>query len=189
MYKLFIDTHSDKVILVLYKDNKVLMSKIEKSNYHHSQIIMPMLDDLLKENNIKTSDLKEIIVVNGPGSFTGVRICVTIAKTLAYTLSIPIKAIDSLLLKAINIESKNNINVIEKEKNGVYLGIFNKNYEKQKEYRYLSNEEYEKILKDNDIIDDVEIDYNKVLKYTETMESVNPHKVNPLYIKHIEVEK
>ena len=189
MYKLFIDTHSDKVILILYKDNKILMSKIEESNYHHSQVIMPMLDNLLKENKIKTADLNEIIVVNGPGSFTGVRISVTIAKTLAYTLNIPIKTIDSLLLKVINVESNNNINVIEKEKNGAYLGIFNKDYLKQEEYKYLSNDEYEEFLKNNNVIEDVEIDYNKVLKYMENVESINPHIVNPLYIKRIEVER
>ena len=66
---------------------------------------------------------EKIYVVNGPGSFTGVRLGVTIAKTFAYTLEIPIKTISSLELKAVSLVEKNKI-VGVKENNGYYIGIF-----------------------------------------------------------------
>ena len=90
MYSLYIDTHDKEIVLCLYKDGKVLDKNIKNSTRNHSDYTMPMLKELLDNIGITVKDLNEILVVNGPGSFTGVRIGVTIAKTLAYTLNIPL---------------------------------------------------------------------------------------------------
>ena len=82
MYSLFIDTHNELIKIILFKDGKILTDKEKMSNMQHSVYTMPMIEEILKENNIESSNLNEIIVVNGPGSFTGVRIGVTIAKTM-----------------------------------------------------------------------------------------------------------
>jgi len=96
MYTLFISTYDKLINISLLKDGKLKSTIEEISKQNHSILVMPMIDNILKSNKITTSDLNEIIVVNGPGSFTGVRIGVVIAKTLAYTLNIPIKTITSL---------------------------------------------------------------------------------------------
>ena len=96
MNTLFISTFDKLITIALLKNGK-LIDKLELvSNKNHSEFVMNMINDILNNNNIDTSFLNEIIVVNGPGSFTGVRIGVIIAKTLAYTLNIPIKTITSL---------------------------------------------------------------------------------------------
>lgn len=63
---------------------------------------MPAIDELLKECGLKPSDLTQIAVAKGPGSYTGVRIGVTIAKTLAWSLNIPVKTVSSLEVLAAN---------------------------------------------------------------------------------------
>ena len=102
MNSLFIDTHDKDIIITLFKNGKVLEASLKSSERHHSDFTMSMIESVLKNNNLTVHELDEILVVNGPGSFTGVRIGVTIAKTLAYTLNIPIKTITSLECLAVS---------------------------------------------------------------------------------------
>ena len=92
---LFIDTH-DELITIALKNNEELFVKTKVSEYAHSVYTMPMIEEIFKENNLNIKDLEKIIVVNGPGSFTGIRIGLSIAKTLAYALYISINTISSL---------------------------------------------------------------------------------------------
>ena len=185
MYTLFIDTHSNKIILVLYKDNKILVKKEVETKQSHSVTTMPILIETLRDANIDIKAVKEILVVNGPGSFTGVRIGVTIAKTLAFTLQIPIKTLSSLLIKAVSF-SHDEVRIIEREKNGVFVGTFDKKNKLINDYVYINNGEY---ISENNDVENVEIDYEKIILFAKTIESTNPHAVNPLYVKIIEVQK
>lgn len=187
MYTLYLDTHSNRIVIVVYKNKQIIIKKEIESNYDHSVTTMPILIESLKEANIEVKDLNQIIVVNGPGSFTGVRIGVTIAKTLAYTLNIPIKVLSSLLIKAVSFEHEK-ITIIEREKNGVFTGDFNTKNELLSEYKYLSNKEYEMEDKTN-FYEDIQIDYEKIIDFVTNLEETNPHAVNPLYVKKIEVQR
>ena len=86
---LFIDTH-DELITVALKNNDELFVKTKMSEYSHSVYTMPLIESLFKENNLNVKDLNKIIVVNGPGSFTGIRIGLSIAKTMAYAVKLDI---------------------------------------------------------------------------------------------------
>ena len=94
MYTLFIDTHFKDVKLGLYRDEKLLKISEATEFPSTSQTVLPMIRSILKDIDIDISDLGKIIVCNGPGSFTGIRIGVTIAKTIAYCLNIPIYTIN-----------------------------------------------------------------------------------------------
>ena len=86
--KLRIDTSdSAKVVLELDKIKYVSDSKKERS-----QRLLPFLDQVLKEQNLSLSDISEIEVNTGPGSFTGLRIGVSIAQALSWSLSIPLNS-------------------------------------------------------------------------------------------------
>ena len=96
LISLLLDTHNDKLTIIIYKDDKVLDMISKNDTKNHSEIFMPLLISLLEKNKMSIHDINEIIAIVGPGSFTGIRLGVTVAKTLAYTLNIPIKTLTSL---------------------------------------------------------------------------------------------
>lgn len=188
MYTLFISTFDKIITIGLLKNGEVISELKQESSKNHSSHTMPMIDEILKTNNLLPSYLNEIIVVNGPGSFTGVRIGVTIAKTLAYTLNISIKTITSLKAYAISNDKETNKLVTIEDLKGKYIGYFDKNNNLLSDYTYLKNDEYELFIKDKVeyLIENNTFDLNKIYKVLKTEDSINPHIVNPIYIKGID---
>lgn len=187
MLSLYIDTHSEKIIFALYKDEKILKTKIISENKDHSSICMPELIKFLEEQKIEIDEITDIVVVNGPGSFTGVRLGVTIAKTIAYTLSIPIRTITSL--ETLIYQYPEDIDIAIEEKNGYYIGTWHKEAKKVDNYRYFNKNEYEILKKTTKIVEPTEINFDYLMNFTHRKDIMNPHAVNPLYVKKIEVEK
>lgn len=84
-----IDTKDQKVIKVSLKSGKIVESLSEENKYG-SQVLLPLINKILKKNKLKFKDLKGIEVEIGPGSFTGLRVGVSVANALAYSLNIPV---------------------------------------------------------------------------------------------------
>jgi len=186
MRSLLIDTHDKSVLLAIY-ENDILIEKIEKNEQKdHSTICIPTLIQILSQAKIDIKEIDDIIVVIGPGSFTGVRIGVTIAKTLAYSLNIPIRTITSLELYLPIEKEYEYLSIVEK--NGYFIGNINNNG-LINEYEYLKTNEYEQFLKNHKIKNAEEINIDSIAKYAHQKSAVNPHLVNPFYVKKIEVEK
>ena len=187
MYTLFISTFDKIITIGLLKDGKVLDTNIKESTQNHSVYTMPMIESILNKNEVDVKKLGEIIVVNGPGSFTGVRIGVTIAKTFAYTLNIPIKTITSLLAYAVSLDSNDKKVITISDMKGKYVGYFDRN-NKVIEYIYLKNSEFSDYIKDKEkyLVDDNKFDLEKIYKYLLNVESTLSHNVNPIYIKGID---
>jgi tRNA threonylcarbamoyladenosine biosynthesis protein TsaB len=96
MKTLFIDTTSNTEITVglFMGDKKYFVKKpLERQK---AQVVLPMIESLLVEHNVTLRDLTAIEVQPGPGSFTGVRVGVSVANTLAFALGIPVNGIDVL---------------------------------------------------------------------------------------------
>ena len=185
MYSLYIDTHSNNINICLFKDGSLLKHVTSESVQQHSVVVLPTIRALLSEFSITVDNLEEILVINGPGSFTGVRIGVTIAKTLSFCLNIPIKLLDSLFIKAVCIDSDEKY-VSLVDKHGAFVGVFDKDNKKVSEYKYISKSEYESECVLHDYISEVDIDYNKVYDASKSIEVTPSHAANPLYIKDIE---
>lgn len=188
MYTLFISTFSELITIGLLKDGKEIDRLEQVSSRNHSVYTIPMIEELLAKNEIKTNYLNEIIVVNGPGSFTGVRIGVTIAKTLAYTLDITIKTITSLEAYAVSYTSDKNKLVAISDLKGKYIGYFTKDNDLLSNYIYLNNKEYDKYIEDKKeyLIENDSFNLNDIYNYLKNKEGINPHLVNPIYIKGID---
>lgn len=87
---LLIDTSSNKQIIVgLRIDGKEDQIK-QEIGMQKAQVVLPLIDTLLKKHKLTPSDLTGIEVNTGPGSFTGLRVGVAIANAIGYTLQIPI---------------------------------------------------------------------------------------------------
>lgn len=181
---LYIDTHLNDIVIILANNEKILDEEIISGEKEISKLIMPTIKKITNKK-----ELDNIIVCNGPGSFTGVRLGVTIAKTLAYTLSLPIRTISSLESLAISLEENAEKIVGFSDKNGYYIGIFDENINIIGNYEYLTNKEYEEYKKKYNVYTNIKENYLKIIKYTLKKEAKNAHEVNPEYIKKIDVEK
>ena len=74
MTTLFISTYTNKLTIGLLTNGKVISLKEINSIKSHSIYLIPTIKDILAENKLDIKEIKEIIVINGPGSFTGVRL-------------------------------------------------------------------------------------------------------------------
>ena len=180
---LFIDTH-DELITVGLKNGEELYLKTQESEYSHSIYTMPMIESLFKDNNLNVKDLKKIIVVNGTGSFTGIRIGLSIAKTMAYALNIDINTISSLTAYLISNNNGEKRRAVIEDNKGYYISVFDENDNNIVPEFYSENDEYSEYK-----TVESKLDVNKIIDYCKDMKSENPHFVNANYVKKIEVEK
>ncbi len=96
MKVLAIDTSNYPLGIALIDNQQVIGEYITNIKKNHSVRVMPAIENLCRECEVKPADLERIVVAEGPGSYTGVRIGVTIAKTLAWTLQIPLVGVSSI---------------------------------------------------------------------------------------------
>ena len=184
LYTLFIDTHDKNVLIILFKDGKIISTENLETKNKHSEVALPTIASILDNSNVDVSELNNIIVVNGPGSFTGVRIAVTIAKTIAYALSIPIRTIDALTILALGVEEDRKVVSLE-DRNGAFVGVFDTNYNVIEPLQYMNKTVYNEFKLSNNVNTNVDINYENVYQYVMSLKELNPHEVKPLYIKGI----
>lgn len=127
MLTLVFDTCFTKSYIVLKEDGCVLNSTVIEStdtNYH-SVFLIPKIRDILKENNLLIKDLDAIGVNIGPGSFTGIRAGITIARVLAQQVDTKLVGVSSLeILSKLNNTNKKTIVVTDARKNNVYYSEY-----------------------------------------------------------------
>lgn len=95
MLLLGIDTSAKKGILCLGNREKILARKTISAGLSSGELI-PALDTLMKRKKIKKEDLEAVVVSLGPGSFTGLRVGLSLAKSLAFVLKIPLVGVATL---------------------------------------------------------------------------------------------
>ena len=100
MYSLILDSSTQILYISLVKDNEVLFENYMPGNKDHAKNIVYLVNQALENNHIESKDLDEIIVGYGPGSYTGVRMAVTVGKMMAVFMHKPLYVISSLKLMA-----------------------------------------------------------------------------------------
>ena len=145
-------------------ENGVIAETSLSVKKNHSNIVMPIINNLFKISDLNINDIDKIAVAIGPGSFTGVRIALGIAKGLAMALNKPLIAVNELdILEAIAEGNENEIiPLIDARKERVYYKYQNtyiddylinliSNFDKNKKYVFVGDGaiNYTNILKDN----------------------------------------
>lgn len=126
MIWLGIDTSHTPLAVAIVKDGQVLAEYKSSVKVTHSIGTIPAIEELMKKANIKPSELNAIAVAKGPGSYTGVRIGVTIGKTLAWTLNLPIYSVSSLQVLAANAPYFQGAvcSIMDARRGNVFAGIY-----------------------------------------------------------------
>ncbi|MCF6139521.1 tRNA (adenosine(37)-N6)-threonylcarbamoyltransferase complex dimerization subunit type 1 TsaB [Pseudalkalibacillus berkeleyi] len=102
MKALAIDTSNLVMGVSVIVDDRIVGELTTNMKKNHSVRLMPAIENLLQEVDVKPNELDKIIVAKGPGSYTGVRIGVSVAKTMAWSLNIPVTGVSSLEVVARN---------------------------------------------------------------------------------------
>lgn len=121
------DTSLDKTYVTLGLDGNVLFSEtIENHNEkYHSAFLIPTIVKMLKENNLTMQDIEAIGTNVGPGSFTGIRACVTVARVFAQQLNVPLVGVSSLeILSTLNKDSSKTVVVLDARKGQFFTAVY-----------------------------------------------------------------
>lgn len=202
MISLLIDTCTKNVCIALFKD-KTLMDKVVYSNQIDlSSNFMVLINNIFSKNSVKIEDVDKFFVAVGPGSFTGIRIGVTCAKVMAWALKKDVIPFSSLELLA-TVDSNNDyiVPLIDARRGYVFAGIYdnhlncimNDTYiklddllekienDKSTTYVSLDNFDLETILPEYNV--------NKIIEKHFNDTPINPHSLNPNYLKKTEAEE
>ena len=204
MRVLYIDTSSDYLYSGIVIDDKLISSIKKKYEKDLSKEALPKIIELFDKADITPKDLDKIIVVNGPGSFTGIRIGITIAKTIGWALNINITPISGLTAMAISCNNNTyKMPLIDARRGYVYGAIYDKDNNNVIEDSHIDLKDLldkSKYLDEVTVITNNDIDINlkkekynpdilKIVKQFENNEGINPHLVNPIYLKKTEAEE
>lgn len=122
MYTILLDSSNTELSVGLAKEGILLDFISYEAWQQQSEFMVKELDKLLSAFKVKNEEIKDIIVSIGPGSYTGVRIALTIAKTIATALNICVYPVSSLRVKK---QSNNpSICLINARSNRSYIGVY-----------------------------------------------------------------
>ena len=122
MITLAFDTCLDKMYAVIKKDGKILSSRVveNRDNKYHSAFLISTLQEIMSENGIVPKDIDLIATNIGPGSFTGIRACVTVARVMAQQLDCRAVGVSSLEILS-KIADGNPLVALDARKDSAYL--------------------------------------------------------------------
>ena len=192
MYTVLLDSSNTNLSVGLARDNLLLENVSYEAWQQQSEYMIPELNKLLEKYQVQNEEISAVMVAKGPGSYTGVRIAITIAKTMAVALGCKLYAVSSLRVQK---DGKNpSICLINARSGRSYIGV----YEDKGvllEDQIMKNDEVLKYIADHptySVCGDVKYlgleakETNNVLEMLslkEVLDEVNPLSLKPVYMK------
>lgn len=205
MNTLFIDTSSNTLTVALLSSDKVISKRGIDSINEHSKYAVSEIEHMFSNCDINPKNIHKIMVINGPGSFTGLRIGVTIAKTYAWSLNINVIPISTLKAYALsNTQYDYYVCVMNARRGYVYAGIYDEKYTEYLSDRYISIEELNSCVNSlkgkvvvigdtaiNGINEhlDIKLNIERIYAFYKNDDGINAHKLVPNYLKKVEAEE
>ena len=192
MVTILLDSSNTNLSVGIAKDNILLDYISYEAWQRQSEYMIVELNKLLEKHNIQKEDIKEVIVAKGPGSYTGVRIAITIAKTIAVALDAKLYAVSSLRVQKDGVRPS--ICLINARSGRSYVGV----YEDQKillDDCIMKNDEVMNYIKDHpdysvcgetkylNIEGVMANNLQEMLNLKDSLESINPLSLKPVYMK------
>ncbi|MBJ7540649.1 MULTISPECIES: tRNA (adenosine(37)-N6)-threonylcarbamoyltransferase complex dimerization subunit type 1 TsaB [Streptococcus] len=211
MKVLAFDTSSKALSVAILDGDNLLADVTVNIKKNHSINLMPAIDFLMKAVDLKPADLDRISVAQGPGSYTGLRVAVATAKTLAYTLDIELVGVSSLYALAAAADFEGLVvPVIDARRNNVYAGFY-KNGQSVKEDQHMNFADVLDVVKNEEavmFVGEVANFHDQIAeslpqakaitvlpsayaigKYGQNLEPVEVDSFVPNYLKRVEAEE
>lgn len=150
MITLCMDTAHRYLVLAILKDDKIIASYSEYAWKKQSEIVFVELNKLMQEAGVKPDDIAQMVITKGPGSYTGIRIAMTIAKVFCTTKPVKLYTLGTLQLYAGMADNAEVI--LDARSNRVYYGHYLKGVKQSEGIKTL-----DELVKDNPYIGDVEL--------------------------------
>lgn len=192
MVTILLDSSNTNLSVGIAKDNLLLEAISYEAWQRQSEYMILELNKLLEKYKVSKEDIKEVIVAKGPGSYTGVRIAITIAKTIAVALDCKLYAVSSLRVQKDGTSPS--ICLINARSGRSYIGV----YEGNKillEDQIMKNEDVMNYINEHpsySICGDVKYlsleskktsNIKEMLDLKDSLESINPLSLKPVYMK------
>lgn len=192
MYTVLLDSSNTNLSVGLARDNLLLENVSYEAWQQQSEYMIPELNKLLEKYQVQNEEISAVMVAKGPGSYTGVRIAITIAKTMAVALGCKLYAVSSLRVQK---DGKNpSICLINARSGRSYIGVYEDNGVLLED-QIMKNDEVLKYIADHptySVCGDVKYlglevkETNNVLEMLslkEVLDEVNPLSLKPVYMK------
>lgn len=206
------DSSSQTLSLAILEDKTLLADLTINIKKNHSITLMPSIDFLMQSIDLQPKDLDRIVVAQGPGSYTGLRVAVATAKMLAYSLKIDLVGVSSLYALAAPVDKGNGlvISLMDARRHNVYAGFY-ENGQSVLADRHMAFEEvlalaktYDKVTFAGEVTHfrqeieetlpqaNIEVTLPSAYEMAclgQTLEAVNAHAFVPSYLKRVEAEE
>ena len=192
MITVLLDSSNTNLSVGVARDNLLLESISYEAWQRQSEYMIPELNKLFEKHHVNKEDIGEVIVAMGPGSYTGVRIAITIAKTIAVALNAKLYAVSSL--RAQKNGDNPSICLINARSGRSYFGVFLGNQIIESD-RILKNDEVLAYISEHpsySVCGDVKYlglngketnNILEMLKLKGSLQEVNPLSLKPVYMK------
>ena len=194
MRYLFINSATANLVVAILIDGKITYLYDNNDDKDTSSKIMPVIDEAFRVSKIVPRDIDKIFVVNGPGSFTGIRVGLTVAKVMGYSFKIPVIPISSLEFMCSGFDF-DVMGLIDARRGYVYAGGYDKNLKSiyrdsyilfdniSSDMKYVSYDKF-----DFDVLAP-KFDLLKIIRNHGNDSILNVHNINPNYLKLTEAEE
>ena len=192
MVTVLLDSSNTNLSVGIARDNLLLESISYEAWQRQSEYMIPELNKLLDKYNVKKEEIGEVIVAKGPGSYTGVRIAITIAKTIAVALNTKLYAVSSLRVQKDG--TCPSICLINARSGRSYIGVYENKNTILKD-QIMKNEDvmaYIAAHPDFSVCGDAKYlgvegkepdNIKEMLDLKDSLESINPLSLKPVYMK------
>lgn len=142
MVELILDASNSNLSIALIENDNIISENNILCSRNLSEILLQEIDNILRKESYKVGDIDKIVVTKGPGSYTALRVVLSIAKTLAFTLNIDMSLISSLRLQAAKYLKETGliVPIIDGRRGNIFTAVYRNNEELLKEGYYSFNE-------------------------------------------------
>jgi len=189
---LVIDSATPYLYISLYEGNDELDAYYQEGHNDHSVKLMSELERMLTRNNCSMKDINKVVIGIGPGSYTGLRVGVVVAKMFGWTLGIDVYQVSSLALLASSVDDGLVIPAVDARRGNAFLGLYevkNKELLQIDDDQLINLNEFQELHPKANTVFIGKPNLKYLLESSLLTKVEDIHQLNPNYLRLTEAEK